>query len=542
MGPSFLNRRVTSLAVAALCAVQLIACRSEGVSDEVPAPEVAEVSESLAPDPSLGFVSARDGYFYLRNLRFKHVGANTPQLVYQPLWQVDETLNKLRDARVKHVRVLLPNDKLTTQAIGDRLQQVLNRARDRGMFVTVALTHNYSQEVWGWEKGDPAAMHAVRGDRDPAWNPTGVSGNVGFYSRSYSQGNMLDDRWIHWGHTANYKSFAVDIATRFKNDNAIFAWDIANEVNSTGGPGMVDYLVAFYRTMAAALKAADPNHMVTTGMVHTGWAGMTDAQRNLVYRDANIDYLTVHMYNTDPAQQHQGALDELWRADNMYAKPVIVEELGHTEARNNYSVLANQYQDLYVNRGVDAVMQWGVTFTCSLCKCARTCTTDPNDWGAGDCEFGPCEQQKLPEYVALAKKWGEWTHAWNVKTTPGVRNESLPCSTWDGDVAGCDAHGYADPNKADDTQHCAYYFCSNRCAPQGTSNCEAGCTSYCAASNSETWSCNSWNGNVSGCDAHGYADTNKANDTQNCAYYFCSNTCAPQGTSNCEAGCSSYCF
>ncbi|MBN8468819.1 hypothetical protein JYJ95_20150 [Corallococcus exiguus] len=121
-------------------------------------------------------------------------------------------------------------------------------------------------------------------------------------------------------------------------------------------------------------------------------------------------------------------------------------------------------------------------------------------------------------------------------------DESAPCSVWDGDVSGCDAHGISDPNKANDTQNCAYYFCSNSCRPQGTSNCEAGCSAYCNSADSETFACRTWNGNVSGCDAHGISDPNKANDTQNCAYYFCSNSCRPQGTSNCEAGCYSYCF
>jgi hypothetical protein len=58
-------------------------------------------------------------------------------------------------------------------------------------------------------------------------------------------------------------------------------------------------------------------------------------------------------------------------------------------------------------------------------------------------------------------------------------DESAPCSAWDGDVTGCDAHGISDSNKANDTQNCAYYFCSNSCRPQGTSNCEAGCYGYC---------------------------------------------------------------
>lgn len=44
-----------------------------------------------------------------------------------------------------------------------------------------------------------------------------------------------------------------------------------------------------------------------------------------------------------------------------------------------------------------------------------------------------------------------------------------PCSNFDGSVTQCDAHG----------SYCAYFFCSNKCLPKGTSNCDAGCASYC---------------------------------------------------------------
>lgn len=105
----------------------------------------------------------------------------------------------------------------------------------------------------------------------------------------------------------------------------------------------------------------------------------------------------------------------------------------------------------------------------------------------------------------------------------------LACSTWDADLGGCDAHGgfrYG-------PQDCAYYFCSNRCRARGTSNCEAGCTSYCNLAPSP---CSTWDGNVTQCDQHGHGAY------QDCAYYFCANRCRSRGTNNCEAGCSGDCW
>lgn len=132
------------------------------------------------------------------------------------------------------------------------------------------------------------------------------------------------------------------------------------------------------------------------------------------------------------------------------------------------------------------------------------------------------------------------TPPFNCQVAPS-NEESLSCSTWDGDITGCDAHGLRDPNPADDTQDCAYYTCSGQCRPRGTSNCEAGCSAFCSESD-ETKSCSTWDEDVTGCDAHGLRDPNPADDTQDCAYYSCSDKCRPRGTSNCEAGCSNYCY
>jgi hypothetical protein len=105
----------------------------------------------------------------------------------------------------------------------------------------------------------------------------------------------------------------------------------------------------------------------------------------------------------------------------------------------------------------------------------------------------------------------------------------LACSTWDGDVGGCDAHRSG-------TQDCAYYFCSGKCRPRGTSNCEAGCSSYCGLVPNESSPCSSYDGaGPAACDAH------QRGQTQDCAFYFCSSRCRARGTSNCEAGCGGSC-
>lgn len=120
-----------------------------------------------------------------------------------------------------------------------------------------------------------------------------------------------------------------------------------------------------------------------------------------------------------------------------------------------------------------------------------------------------------------------------------TNTESLGCHTWDGDIDGCNAHGIYDPNPADDTQDCAYYTTTNKCRARGTSNCVAGCTwcSDCLPPDDESLPCHTWDGDIAGCNAHGMYDTNPYDDTQDCAYYTTTNKCRARGTSNCAAGC-----
>lgn len=119
-----------------------------------------------------------------------------------------------------------------------------------------------------------------------------------------------------------------------------------------------------------------------------------------------------------------------------------------------------------------------------------------------------------------------------------TNEEALPCSTWNFDAAGCDAHSIQWGGRV--TQDCAYYACSGLCLPRGTSNCRAGCTSFCNAygdDSDESLPCSTWNGDVQACDARKL----QPGGTRDCAYYLSTDKCRPRGTSNCLAGISSYC-
>jgi|GEM_PF-6098284 len=124
----------------------------------------------------------------------------------------------------------------------------------------------------------------------------------------------------------------------------------------------------------------------------------------------------------------------------------------------------------------------------------------------------------------------------NNLTCSPLSDESFRCEYWDGNLTECDNHGFRDANKTNDTQDCAYYTTTNKCRARGTANAQAGMDWEYSSSNSETWACSTWDGNITECDNHGFRDANKANDTQDCAYYTSSNKCRERGTANCQAG------
>ena len=315
------------------------------------------------------------------------------------------------------VRVTIANDALSTPQMIDRLRKVVDAAYYGGaprrwIRVTVVLGGNYGGELWHWEKchyanGTPvpncgAPRGAIGLDARP--NPW-RAGDTGFYTRPVPGMalNMLEDAWLDWGHTAYYKQHAISVVTAFRDHPGIFGWNITNEVNSSGTPFAVGLLVNFYRNMAKTIRENDPNHLITTGLISTSWANMTDSQRDAVYLDPNIDYLTVHAYDGPTVEGHEyingnHQIDDIWRANRRYDKPVIIQEFGMSGV-NAFERVKTYMTERFIGPDadlrVDAIMPFGVTSN-------ETAV----DWGTGDTPFSPRSQNMIRPYQAM---WARWT-------------------------------------------------------------------------------------------------------------------------------------
>ena len=291
---------------------------------------------------------AYNGQFVLGSQPFRFVGVNVRGLVHygdrQTLEHADEgqrqeNLRAAYDMGARVVRVFLPSIHANADQVRDRLRSVVDLVKGQfpGLFILPALTNNYSDV------------------------PFRVQGDEGFY-RSGPDGGMdlLSKEFFTGGYERNYLALVRRIVEEFRAEPAIFAWEIGNELKlDRGNKGDENdpnplLFIDFNHTLARTIRAADPNHMIGTGLISTRQAWLfSDTLKRRLYGAPEIDFVTIHAY--------QGSNEE---DDSPIAralhKPFIVEEAGFDADRgeNRRDRVAGDMQKWY-GLGAAGYMQWG---------------------------------------------------------------------------------------------------------------------------------------------------------------------------------------
>lgn len=321
---------------------------------------------------------------------FRFVGANTNELHFADENVQNIDLDYLRSIGVKVVRVWGVDSNMDSATMAARLKVLLDKAQARGMYVVIALTHNYRQPNWVWNAyTGQGTVHAVPRDAFPNDFTTDPHG---FYSRPWNGHWLLNDSWVDWGYGAYYRAYAIDLVTRLKTHQAVFAWDLANELSvSSSNTTLVGMLRNFYVNMAPAIKQADPNHMVTTGTISLPWSGFTTAQQDEVR--GKIDYYTVHEYkDNNNVSSDFGQSTDIYRANAITPKkPVVVEEFG---SLSNKNITEDYYNNRFLNGDanyqVTGIMYFGVS---------------SYDWMADGTFFNATFRSWAGPYF---RAWGDW--------------------------------------------------------------------------------------------------------------------------------------
>lgn len=155
-------------------------------------------------------------------------------------------------------------------------------------------------------------------------------------------GVYKDESWYASGYLASYRQFVINTVTRYRDDPTIASWQLMNEAEdleadrSTCSSTAESTMYAWAVDMAAAVKTADPNHLLNLGSMSSGQCGTSsDTSFQHLLSIPQIDLAEYHDYGSPsvamPGDQWNGMQVRLDQA-NAAGKPIFVGEVGITLA------------------------------------------------------------------------------------------------------------------------------------------------------------------------------------------------------------------
>jgi len=315
------------------------------VAWEIAPPAVASAPEIAAAAPRAGgFVGAAGLEFVIDGRVLRFIGVNVRGLVWYgsgrtlPFTQPghrQEVLDRAREMGARVVRVFLPCVNASTQETIERLGAALELAGERGLYILPAFVDFYSTTDFR------------------------IPGDDHFYEKLDPNfpNHLLNGAFYRGGYRQRYLPFVRAVVAAFQNDPRLFAWEIGNELKyepAFQDPGRATFL-SFMHAVAREIKAIDPNHLVTTGMISTSHASLDEGELwRRLYGGGEFDFLTIHCYN----EQYAG------KQDHDYAraleKPFIIEEAGFGRERPGDRVVQTRHDmDRWFGFGASGYMPWG---------------------------------------------------------------------------------------------------------------------------------------------------------------------------------------
>lgn len=282
-----------------------------------------------------------------------HYGLSMP-LPYTQKSDIDYNLDGVAGFGGKVIRVFAASKFNSNQTNIDNLRTLLDKMEARGMKALICMTDAY----------------------DTGYCP---QGDAGYYQPNGFGYNMLTDQWFTTGYKTNYLPWVQACVGQLKNHNAVFAWEIGNELTC---PVPAD-IIPFVNDVAHQMKVADPWHMVCTGFISVDHTQIGEAAGKTLYENPDIDIISVHSYNgDDPAAN--------WATHARVEKPLIVGEYGwESSAGPRVTNTQAQVDKWFDVRQAQGFLQWGYQY-------------NTYDIGDGDSRFGMDRNFFASEYNAYA--------------------------------------------------------------------------------------------------------------------------------------------
>ena len=97
----------------------------------------------------------------------------------------------------------------------------------------------------------------------------------------------------------------------YKEDPAIFAWQIGNEPRCfSSDPAVQDGFIGWLTESARIIKSIDPNHLLSTGNEGVWGCEMSEELLERVCSIPGVDYMTIHIWPYNWSWAREGSLSE----------------------------------------------------------------------------------------------------------------------------------------------------------------------------------------------------------------------------------------
>ncbi len=296
-----------------------------------------------------GFVSVNGTRFYLYGEPFYFSGTNNYYLFYRPWNQVEEVLD---DAKAMDLRVLRtwgfcdgmwkeghsfqPEPGVYDESGVQRLDRLIKEAGDRGIKLMIALVNN-----WG-DFGGMCQYARWCNETIPDYNlcsPHAGPGTAGSRAHDAFYTNNCT-RELYKNYIAYFLNRTNSITgVKYKDDPAIFAWQLANEPRARSDPSG-QTLYNWISEMSSYIKIIDQNHLVTTGedgfyknkSNEYGYAGYDGQDFISHHQIPSIDFASLNMYPWNSYYTYENMLkwieEHAVDANTIIRKPVTLNEFG----------------------------------------------------------------------------------------------------------------------------------------------------------------------------------------------------------------------
>lgn len=316
-----------------------------------------------------GFIKTSGNKFFLNNDGFKFIGFNAYYLqseggYTEKRYIVDDVYQSAKNIGIKVIRtwafyesssfsntsVIRKNPYEIQESGLIALDYVLQKARENGIYLILTLSNNYS--AFG---GIPQYIKWA--------NQSQLNGSDNHTHNDFFTSDSLK-QWFKFYIELLLNRTNTFNGIKYKDDTAIFSWEIMNEAENPGKNSNV--IKNWYEEFSSFIRSIDQNHLITTGetgydiyphlysdvdLMYNGSYFLVNGYKGTSFYEnsflINFDYASFHSYPNGwglSAKAGKTWIKDHYKIAEVFNKPSLLGEFGIKE--NKLSVYKNWLEDI----------------------------------------------------------------------------------------------------------------------------------------------------------------------------------------------------